>query len=65
MSDTLLSPRELAAYLGVPVKSLYVWRHNGHGPQGIRVGKHIRYRRAAVEQWLDEQADQQSGGGAA
>ena len=50
----LLTIRELAAYLSVPVQTLYVWRTNGHGPRGIKVGRHLRYRPEDVEVWLEE-----------
>lgn len=53
----LLSPADVAAYLNVPVKTVYVWRSNGTGPKGIRVGKHVRYRQGDVDSWLDDQAD--------
>jgi excisionase family DNA binding protein len=54
----LLSPAELAEYLDVPLRTVYVWRSVGTGPRGIRVGKHVRYRPADVDRWLDQQADQ-------
>lgn len=57
----LLSPAEVAAYLNVPVKTVYVWRSAGRGPRGIRVGKHVRYRQGDVDFWLDQRADQQAG----
>lgn len=43
--------------VGHPVHTLYRWRHNGDGPAGYRVGRHVRYRREAVEAWLEQQAD--------
>jgi excisionase family DNA binding protein len=61
MASSLLSPAELAAYLGVPLKSIYRWRTTGDGPRGIRVGKHVRYRPADVDAWLDAHADQRAG----
>ena len=39
----LLSPIELADYLGVPLATVYHWRAHHGGPIGIRVGRHIRY----------------------
>ncbi len=51
------SPDELADYLGVPVSTVYGWRTKGIGPVGIRVGRHVRYPRHAVESWLAEQLD--------
>jgi excisionase family DNA binding protein len=48
----LLSPEEVASFLGVPVKTLYQWRYKGIGPRGIRVGRHVRYRQHEVEAWV-------------
>lgn len=56
---------EVAAYLGVPVQTLYTWRTKGMGPRGMRVGKHLRYRWSDVDAWLERQADQPVGAGAA
>jgi excisionase family DNA binding protein len=49
----LLSAEELAAYLRVPVSTLYVWRTRGNGPQALKVGRHLRYRSDDVEDWLE------------
>ncbi len=51
-TDRLLSAQELARYLEVPVKTIYTWRHHKTGPQGFRVGKHLRFRWRDVESWL-------------
>ncbi len=56
-TDRLLSPEEVARFLGVPVKTLYQWRYKGLGPQAFRVGRHLRYRPADVEAWLLGHAD--------
>lgn len=53
----LWTVEETAAYLQVPVKTLYAWRLRGIGPRGIRVGRYVRYRPDDVEHWLDEQAE--------
>ena len=50
--EPLWSVQELADYLGVPVATLYQWRTKRYGPVGLRIGKHIRYRRVDVERWL-------------
>ena len=52
-----ISPDELAAELGIPVKTIYQWRYLGTGPRGHRIGKHVRYRRRDIEAWLVTQAD--------
>jgi excisionase family DNA binding protein len=48
---------EVSQLLGVPVATLYGWRHRREGPAGYRIGRHVRYRRAAVEAWIETQAD--------
>ena len=50
----MLSPDDLAEYLGVPVATVYQWNHHGTGPTPISVGRHVRYRGHDVETWLDE-----------
>lgn len=54
MTDRLLSPKQLADYLGVPVRTVYAWNTRGGGPTVIAVGRHRRYRLADVELWLAE-----------
>lgn len=49
----LLWAAEVAEILGVPVKTLYQWRYKGIGPVGVRVGRHLRYRAADVEAWVE------------
>jgi len=57
-SERLMTLLEVSQLLGVPVATLYRWRHRGEGPAGYRIGRHVRYRRAAVEAWIETQADQ-------
>jgi len=42
---------DVANYLGVPKQTIYSWRTTGYGPQGFRVGKHLRWRAATVIAW--------------
>jgi excisionase family DNA binding protein len=51
------SPEGLATVLNVPVATVYRWNSTGTGPRRIHVGKHVRYRRADVEAWLEGQSD--------
>lgn len=44
---------DVAAYLGVPVQTLYGWRTKGYGPPARRVGKHLRYRPVDVRTWFE------------
>ena len=48
----LLTPLELAAFLRIPLKTLYQWHYLRSGPEALRVGRHLRYRRSAVARWL-------------
>jgi len=56
--DQLITPRQLADYLNVPLSTLYSWRYYDNGPPGLRVGKHLRYRWADVQAWVREQIKQ-------
>lgn len=47
----LWTVQEVANYLGVPKQTIYGWRTSGYGPQGFRVGKHLRWRAATVIAW--------------
>jgi len=51
--DRLLSISEVADALGVPEASLRYWRHVGTGPTSIKVGRHVRYRQADIDAWLE------------
>lgn len=56
-NECLMTLVEVSELLGVPVATLYGWRHRGEGPVGYRIGRHVRYRRATVEEWIETQAD--------
>lgn len=50
-----LSPEDLAEYLGIPLATVYQWRQKKYGPPAAKVGKHLRYRKAAVDAWVMQQ----------
>jgi excisionase family DNA binding protein len=56
-----ISPEQLAAELGIPIKTVYQWRYLRTGPRGHRIGRHVRYRRRDIEAWLATQADADRG----
>lgn len=58
MPEPFVTIEGLADELGVPVRTVYAWRHRGLGPRGYKIGKHVRFRRPDVEAWLERQADQ-------
>jgi len=56
--ERLMSLTDVSEMLGIPVHTLYRWRHKGDGPVGYRVGRHVRPPRwEAVEAWLEQQVD--------
>ena len=57
--EHLFDPQGLAAYLGLPIGTLYRWRASRprRGPKALKVGRHLRYRKCDVDLWLAELAD--------
>lgn len=53
----LLTVADVAELLGIPVATLYAWRYKGEGPKGYKLGRHVRYRRADVDAWVETHAD--------
>jgi excisionase family DNA binding protein len=54
--EQLLSTEELADYLGVPTKTIYMWHYKGVGPRRLKVGKRTKYRASDISAWLDGRA---------
>jgi hypothetical protein len=58
MSEEYLTPRQTADEYPFSVQTLAQWRWMGTGPDYIKTspgkGGRIKYRRSAIEQWLDE-----------
>jgi predicted DNA-binding transcriptional regulator AlpA len=60
--DRLVDVKELAAYLNLPVKTLYAWRYRREGPPAFRVGRYLRYRWSDVELWIQQRIETTSTG---
>ena len=56
----LLTQGELAQYLNKSEAWAERSRWDGSGPPYVKLGRHVRYRREAVEAWLEQQADKRS-----
>lgn len=56
--ERLLTITELSEMLGIPVDTRTAGGTGGEGPQGYRIGRHVRYRRVTVEAWLEGRLDQ-------
>ena len=55
--DGLLTMKEVANVVRVPVATLRYWRHLGSGPRSFRVGRSVRYWRTEVLHWLERQSN--------
>ena len=55
---------EVSEELRIPVNTLAWWRHVGRGPKWFRVGRRVLYKRADLDQWIAEQYETTSVGGA-
>jgi excisionase family DNA binding protein len=55
VNENLMSVETVADYLGVPMATVYAWNSRGLGPKRYRLGRHVRYRRADVDSWVDAQ----------
>jgi excisionase family DNA binding protein len=51
----LLTITEAATLLRAPVATLRWWRHNGTGPASFKIGRRVCYRRADVQDWVEQQ----------
>lgn len=52
-SDTVLTIGDLASYLKISKSTLYKLAQNGALP-GIKVGRHWRFHKEAVDAWLKD-----------
>lgn len=60
--ERLWGAEDVAAFLCVPVRTIYQWRHTKYGPRGRRVGRWLRYDPAEVRAWFDSLDDQPGAG---
>jgi predicted DNA-binding transcriptional regulator AlpA len=50
-----ISRLDLALELGLSLDTLRQWDSQSMSPPSVRAGRKVYYRRAAVEEWLEEQ----------
>jgi excisionase family DNA binding protein len=50
--DQLLTIDEVAQIFKVPVATIRKWRSAREGPRAFRVGKYLRFRRSAIEDYI-------------
>lgn len=49
----LITPDDLATIIGVGVRQLQVWRSSDMGPDYVKLGKQVFYRRTDVLSWVE------------
>ena len=50
--DPLMRSDAVAEYLGVMVPALEKWRQLGTGPDYVKVGRLVRYKKSALDAWI-------------
>jgi excisionase family DNA binding protein len=58
LPEHFMTPTELADLLGIPVGTLYYWRHVGKGPAAFKAGRHVRYDPKEIARWVADQKQQ-------
>lgn len=54
MPDELLTTDDLSGETKIEKRTFDQWRYLGRGPRFLKIGGHVRYRRADVDAWLAE-----------
>jgi predicted DNA-binding transcriptional regulator AlpA len=44
----------MPAYVGLSVQTLARWRHEGKGPEYVKIGRLVAYSVGTVRQWLEQ-----------
>ena len=55
-TEVLLTAKQLAAVLGVNLRTLREMRHAGKAPRGFRLGRSLRWRQCDVDAWIAKEA---------
>jgi hypothetical protein len=55
-TEELWTPAEVSAYYKIPIRTLHQWRYTGDGPRAAKIGRHLRYRKADLDAYFDQQA---------
>ncbi len=55
--EPLMSSKQLAAYLGVSVETIYYWRTCNKAPPAVHVAGTLRWRESDVREWLNRDSE--------
>jgi len=50
--EKLLRTEDVANLLGVPAKTLEMWRYRGTGPRFVKLGRLVRYVESDLDEWV-------------
>lgn len=50
--DPLMRSDAVAEYLGILVPALEKWRQLGTGPDYVKIGRLVRYKKSALDAWI-------------
>lgn len=53
VADPFMTTEEASVYLAIPVPTLKRWRRNDAGPDHLKHGNLIRYRRSSLDAWAE------------
>lgn len=54
-NDEILIPsRQMPVYIGLSQQTLARWRHEGKGPEYVKIGRKVAYRAGTVRRWLEQ-----------
>lgn len=53
VTDELLTPEQLAEFLGVKLSTIYKWVHIGYLPT-VKLRKLVRFKKCSIIQWLEK-----------
>jgi len=51
--DVLIAAASVPEYIGLKTQTLARWRHEGFGPQWVRMGRRIFYRSSDLRAWVE------------
>ena len=58
-ADQLWSIEQVAEFLNLPVGTIRKQRVEGKFAPGYRIGKHVRWKRSELLEWLEEHRDEE------
>lgn len=51
--EALIPSRQMPAYVGLSSQTLARWRHEGKGPEYVKIGRKVAYKAGVIRKWLE------------